>query len=503
MDSFLEKDPSLQEIAQLAAIDSPFYCKTFFPQTFRQAIPAFHHRIWDLLDDPSKRYVNIQVFRDGAKTSILRAYSSKRIAYGISRTVLSIGKSEEHAVRSVKWLKHNVEHNQRWTATYGLKKGSKWSDTEIEIIHATLQHAITVIALGVTGSTRGVNVDDYRPDLILGDDILDEENTATPEQRKKISELFYGAIKESLAPQSESPDAKLVFLQTPLNRDDPSTLALNDPQWASARFGCWTPETENLPIDYQVSAWEERYATEVLRNEKLAAITRNQLSIWTREKECKLINPETSAFKSEWLQYYDEIPLCSVVIMAIDPVPPPSATQVAQNFQKKDFEALVILGLFRGNYYLLDYALNRGHDPSWTIAKFFELAIRFRPRETIVESVAYQRTLGWILRQAMIQRSQFFTIVEQDDKRSKYDKIVDGLNGISSNQRLYVRREHHEFISQFTDYPQVSNDDLIEAVAVALNHLSGHNIIEGEYEALLEEEKDLEPLKYNVEALAP
>ena len=464
--------PTLDEILELGAVDSTFFSQTFFAKTCRQKSPVFHGQIWSMLDSKA-RMVNLQVFRGGAKTSILRMYTAKRIAYGLAHTILYIGKSEGHAARSINWLRTQVERNVNYSHVFGLRPGKKWQDTEAEIWHGTDEYPIWIMGMGITGSVRGINRDDFRPDLIVVDDVIDEENAATSEQREKINNLIYGAIKESLAPASEAPDAKLAMLQTPLNKEDASTMALTDPEWKSAVFGCFTPETRDLPVDEQQSAWPERWSSETLREEKKMHIQRNRLSLWLREKECKIVSPETAAFDANWLQYYEMKPEFMTTMIAIDPVPPPSELQISKGLRGKDYEAIAVVGRYGPSYFLLEYSTNRGHNPEWTIAEFFRLALKWRPLRVLVESVAYQRTLAWLLRRAMQTQRRFFVVKEVTDKRRKYDRIVDSLNGIAANGQLFVRHEHSEFISQFRSYPDVVHDDLLEAVAVAVAELSG------------------------------
>lgn len=460
----------LAEFLKLCAVDSDLFARAFFGRTVRQDSAPFHKDIWNLLEGPA-RYVNIQVFRGGAKTSTCRLYAAKRIAYGLAHTVLYIGKSEGHAARSVGWLRRQIETNREFVSCFGLRPGKKWQDTEAEIWHETDSYPISIMAMGITGSVRGINQDDYRPDLIIVDDVIDEENAATPEQRQKTSNLIYGALKESLTPATEAPDAKMVMLQTPLNKEDASTLALQDPEWRSAVFGCWTRETADLPLELQESSWASRFPSKTLRDEKRAAIQRNNLSVFLREKECRITSPETSAFKEDWLKYYDLAPEQMRVVIVIDPVPPPSEIQIAKGLHKKDFEAFAVVGAFRGKYYLLEYALHRGHEPNWTVVEFFRLCAKWRPFKVFVESTAYQRTLAWLIRQAMETRRQYYVVEEFDDRRSKFDKIVQGLQGPAANGALHVRAEHTDFISQFRQYPDVNHDDLIETVAIAVSKL--------------------------------
>ncbi len=480
---------TLSEAVQLGAVDSIFFNQLWFPKTFRQAPALYHPAIYDILNNPSNRYINIQVCRDGAKTTILRAYSAKRIAYGLSHTILYVAINETKAIQSVGWLKHQIETNKQFCQAFGLSMGKPWTDVHICVLRRVpnargevVEDKVHVIAFGAQGGVRGVNLDDYRPDLIIVDDVMDDENSATTEQRDKIKNRVLGAIKESLAPRSEMPDAKLVLLNTPQDFEDLSEDAKKDQQFVSASFGCWTKDTEDLAIEEQESAWPARYPSVELRAEKVAALARNKYSIFAREKECKLVVAEENAFRTDWLQFFGvgeakpEPPRHEMWIeIAIDPVPPPTKTQLEQGLKKKDYEAFAVVGRWRGDYYLLESVYNRGHEPNWTVNTFFDLCQRWSPRKVIVEAVAYQATLAWLLRKGMQKTGRYWAIQEFKDKRSKYKRIVDGLSSVASEAHLYVRRSQTMFISQFSHYPgknpQGQFDDVLESVAVATGSL--------------------------------
>ena len=475
---------NLEEIIQLGAVDPIFYNQVWFPKTFRQAPALFHPEIYRILEHPSNRYVNIQVMRDGAKTTILRAYAAKRISYGLSRTILYVAQNETKAKQSVAWIKHQVETNTKWAQAFNLSKGKPWSEEHICILHGVEQHSVHVLAFGVTGGLRGINLDDWRPDLIVIDDAISDENAATVEQRDKIKNIVFGAVKESLARRSEVPDAKLVILNTPLDFDDLSETAKKDAQFVSASFGCWTKETAQLDIDEQESSWPAAYPSEELRNEKRFAVARNKYSIFAREKECNLLIPEECAFRADWLQFFgepgDPQPEPDMdeawVEMAIDPVPPPSDKQIEEGLKKKDYESIAVACRWKGKYFLLDQVRNRGHDPTWTIQTVFAMAMRWRVRKIIVEAVAYQKVLEWLLREAMRKTGRYWLIEPFVDKRRKFNRITDGITGPASEGAFFVRRSHTAFITQFIHYggknPDGQHDDDLESAAVVLLSLS-------------------------------
>lgn len=469
---------SLEEIIRLGAIDAQVFENYFFPDTARVAPATFHPEMNALLDGPD-RFCNMEVFRGGAKTTKFRMYAMKRIVYGISKTIVVVGKNQDHALRTNLWIKGQVEKNKRLGQAFKLQKGSKWQDAEFQIYNPVADTRTWVVALGITGSVRGVNLDDYRPDLILVDDVLDEDNASTPEQRLKTEKLVLGALKYSLISRMEAPFAKMVILQTPIDAEDISQQAKRDPMWKSVTYGCWTPETKDLPLSQRESSWPALFPSEDLRKEKEAAIAKNRLSIFSREMECTLVTPETNAFREEWLQFYghgEPEPKPEWfemwVELVIDPVPPPSETQIKKGLVGKDYEAITAVGKKDGKYYLLETTFNRGHDPSWTIAEFFRMADKWRPKKVIVESVAYQRVLAWLLKKAMQTAGRFWMVEEFTDKRSKYNKILDGIKGVASNKQLFIdRKTHSEFVTQYVGYPNIPHDDVLESVAIGLMSL--------------------------------
>lgn len=446
----------IKELVQLCAVDTLLFEKTFFPKTFRQEFAPFHRVMTKALDAPQIPFVDFACFRGSAKTTHLRAFSAKRIAFGISRTILYVSAAQNHSISSLDWIKKQIELNAPFAKTFGLKKGRVWNAEKSEIIHEIEGCSIWILALGITGQTRGINLDDYRPDLIIVDDPCDEENTNTPEQRAKISNLFFGSLQNSLAPVSECPDAKMVLAQTMLHPDDLVNLCIRDSQWKDFTFSCFDEEGH--------SAWPARWTTEELNEKKKGFISRNQLSLWTREMECRIVGSELSDFKAEWLQFYRTLPENLVVYIGIDPASSEAKTA--------DQQVISVIGFAEGKVYLLEYIAARGRNPEETASDFFRLVLKWRPLAAAVESIAYQRVLAWYLRKEMHKHNIFVPIVEVQDKRKKRDRIRQGFAGLASQGRFFVREEHTEFIQQFVDYPNVKHDDILDGTEIAMQAAS-------------------------------
>lgn len=468
-----ESELSIEEAVKLAAVSPDFYNHFFFPKAFRQPSAPFHKDVWDAMLDPKARYVALKMYRDSAKTTNVRAYISNRIAFGVSRTILLIGLSEEAAVKSLDWIKRAVQWNTLWTSAFGLEKGEPWSNTQLCIRHTILGHEIRILAMGITGSTRGVNIDDYRPDLIMVDDVLDEENSATPESRRKMKELLAG-LRHSLAPASDSPEAKFIMLQTPIAENDAIEEAMKDPQFRCVEVSCYTPSMD--------SSWPARWPKAVLDADKEAHIQRNQLSLWMREKEVRIVSTETAAWRADWLQYWVILPEPLKHYMGIDPTPPPRDGPQAKNLERLDDAVVMDIGLYKGEVHLIEYYCSKSPNPDDLINKIFEFYLRYRPMVVSLETTLFQRTLKFYLEREMRRRQLFMRLNPVEDRRKKTTRILQAISARASNRTIHVHATHTGFIEQFTCYPVVNHDDILDAFSIALSGINpSAEFIEGEF----------------------
>ena len=456
-----------EQAAEIGATSLTGFGRLFFPRTFRQESPPFHEDMGRALFSPA-RFNAFEVFRDGAKTTLLRVYKSQRISYGLSRTIMYVSVSQPHSMMSVRWLRRHVEFNKRWSMTFGLQKGIKWTDEHCEIIHRNMPLnadgspvIITVLAMGITGQVRGFNPDDFRPDLIILDDVLNEENTATPPQREKTENLIFGAVLNSLAPASEAPLAKAVFLQTPLNKEDAIEKCMKDPEWNPVRYGI-LEYSDKHPEG--VSRWESRYPTDTVLKSKAAHIARSQYRLWMREKECQLVSGEEKALDISKWRFFDVLPENLDVVISLDPA--------SSDSPKADEFAITGIGFKGLDVYVLDYTASKAVMPDKAANDTFNLILLYHPRKIVVEAVSYQRIMAWYLEQEMIRR-RIFVAVEalQVKKMSNADRIMQTIPGLAAFGHFHCRPHHTKLLKQADDYdPQIKDiaDDILTAIANAI-----------------------------------
>jgi len=436
-----------------------------------------HAEIWDALENPAFRLLALKCFRGSAKTTLIRAFASKRIAYAISRTVLFVSAGQKHSIASLDWLKMEIEHNTLWAQTFGLEPSTPWTGEDIKIWHAIEKCHIRVIALGMTAQLRGFNFMGHRPDLILPDDPGGDENMGNLEQIEKNTDLFYAALVPSLAPESEVPSAKLVLAQTPIGPDDLIERACKSRVWHSLAFGCFDEAGE--------SRWPARWSTEVLKEMKQSYADLNKMSVWMREYECVISSPETTRFRESWLRYYQTPPTEGRTYIAIDPATPdPGLSLNSRKMKARDFQALAVIRFWCGNHYLLDYDQAKGEAPDEFIAKVFTKVRQWNAQAIGVETIAYQKTLKWLLEKAMEKHRLFVPVFGLEDRRRKGDRITQTIGEAASSGHLFVHKDQVDFISNFVAYPNVKHDDLLDAVSMAIFGAGRYSNAEGPAKSL-------------------
>jgi len=139
------------------------------------------------------------------------------------------------------------------------------------------------------------------------------------------------------------------------------------------------------------------------------------------------------------------------------------------------------------NYYLQESRRSRGETPDWTIANVFELALKFRVMTIVVESVAYQRTLKWLIEKEMARRRIYFSVVPFVGG-NKYARIRSVFSSQAPFGHIFVKPDETPFISQFETYPSSDHDDELDCGSIALSALINPYAAGGDDTALSEPE---------------
>ena len=120
------------------------------------------------------------------------------------------------------------------------------------------------------------------------------------------------------------------------------------------------------------------------------------------------------------------------------------------------------------------------------ITELFTMARKWKIKLCGFETVLFQRVLAFFFKKEMKEQRFWLTLNEVEDRRNKKVRIVQDISGPANAGDVFIKAEHHEFIAQFIEFPDVNHDDILDAFSIAIQTLTKYNIlddyIEGEFE---------------------
>jgi hypothetical protein len=127
-------------------------------------------------------------------------WTTKEVYKNPNIRILETSNTVSQAASFLREQTNHIERGERLNEVMGnIKpdKPEKWTDTEIIVKRESKRKDPTIAAIGVGGATLG-----KRADIGILDDILDLENTRTPEQREKIKFWVDNAFRPFIEPKT-------------------------------------------------------------------------------------------------------------------------------------------------------------------------------------------------------------------------------------------------------------------------------------------------------------
>ncbi|MDR2185445.1 MAG: hypothetical protein LBO80_07255, partial [Treponema sp.] len=182
------------------------------------------------------------------------AYVLWSIVTGKTRYALLIGASADAARENLINIKLELEENELLVEDFGDQKGKVWRDDRIELLNGSC-----IQAKGSGASMRGTRFRQYRPDLIVLDDVLKDDAVESPSQRDKISRWLKRVVFNL------GKTAFIIWVNTIFHSDDPISRLIDEVEagtlkrWIAVRLSCFRPDGTPLwPEYWSAGALEEK-----------------------------------------------------------------------------------------------------------------------------------------------------------------------------------------------------------------------------------------------------
>lgn len=441
----------------------------FFHMYFHHYITAttapFQREIFQLSEDQKVKNMVIIAFRGSGKSTIINLSYPLWAILGKQKKkfVLLVGQTQHQARQHLKNIKREMESNELLQKDLGpFKEDDEWSTSSLLIP----KHDARIMAVSMEQSVRGIRHNQYRPDLIICDDIEDLSSVKTAEGRNKT----YDWLTSEVIPAGDQ-STRLVMIGNLLHEDS-VIMRMKEKirkREMSGKYKAYPVVQNKKPL------WIGKYKNmQAIKTEEKRV--GNPIA-WEREFMLRIIPDDGQVVHKEWIQYYDNLPQpnnadtdkgsitftrCAIgVDLAI------SQKQTA------DYTAMVPANIYLiGNksfIYILPEIVNRKMDfsTSQETLKNLAKAIYESPESVYmyIEGVGYQ--------QAFIQevKNQGYEAIDVQPRGDKRSRLSASSHYIKTGKVLFPKRGCERLIEQMTGFGVEKHDDMVDAFTTLVNEV--------------------------------
>lgn len=433
-----------------------FIARPYFPLE----TPPFHKEILDLISDKNNRRIGVIAPRGHAKsTTVDMTYPLWAGCFEQEEFIVIISDTYTQAAEFINALKDEFENNPKIKWLFGNMKGDDWQDGEF-----VLSNGIKYAAKGSGMKIRGIRHRHTRPTLMIFDDIENDENIKSAEQRQKLYHWFTKAAIPALAR-----GGRAVVIGTILHFDSLVNKVMKQQDifksWQTRVFYAITTEEDGT----ERALWPEHRSLEKLRamrddpgdQDFIGSIT------FAQEYQHKPFSEEDAIIQPDWIKECEpsQVPdkhTRLARVLTIDPA--------ASERQTADFTAMIVADLYTdGNVYIRAIR-NQRTSPSMTADTVRELDEIYKPQVIGIEKGA----LGLVFRDLL----EGLPVIGLEPDKDKVRRLL-AVSRFFEAGRVYTVKNIQNgqaFREQLIEFPKGTHDDMVDAAAYAVRLL----FVEGE-----------------------
>lgn len=409
---------------------------------------AFHREIYQLALTHLR--VAFAAPREHAKSTVVSLFLVLYfICHKLRRFIVVISDTQAQAALLLGAVKAELEGNDDLRADFGaLDNQDKWG--EYDFVTTT---GIRLVARGAGQSLRGLRQRQYRPDMVICDDLEDDEKVDNPQIREKLENWFKRVVLNL------GKRCQVFVIGTILHYDsllshllDPEKYSKFHKRLLMAVDDDWDPDSVLWPGMWPVEALKAK-------EEDIGAVDFDQ------EYRNRPLNKLTQEFQEEWFVQHaytlDEIrDVVMLKIMGVDPA-------ISQK-EKADFFGKCTIGIGpRGHIFVL--RAEQKKIPFNEQVKF--LCERYddeRPEMIGIESVAYQRALKQRLDEVSRETRRYIPVKEVEAKGEKFTRIKTMAPLVENGTIRFRMDDSQKVLRSQLLFLGKTKDDVADALEIAV-----------------------------------
>ena len=449
----IRKDPKFKR--ELARRSHYWFFIIYLSDYVKYKTAAFQKKMFFLTENEKIRSAVITAFRGSAKSTIMSlSYPIWAMVTEKNKHIVILSQTQQLCKLILSNIRKELEENELLIKDFGSFRevADQWSQNTLLI--PAYNCRITCISCGE--SMRGIRHRQYRPDLIICDDVEDLQSVRTKEGRDKT----YSWLTREVIPAGDK-NTKIIIIGNKLHED--GLMMRLKKAIIDGNFSAVYREYPFLDEPGRC-LWHEKYPNQAAIDKLRESI--GSESSWQREYLLKIIPEDDAVILRDWITYYDILPEDDknfrYIATGID-------LAISQN-ESADYTAMVPARIYEYGenlkIFILPYPVNKRLTFPKTVEAAKELSTSLgdgQPTKLFIEDVAYQKAVV----QELVRQgypAEGVKVMGQD----KRQRLTCTTPLIKSGKILFPKKGCEELIGQLVGFGYEKHDDLADAFAILI-----------------------------------
>lgn len=464
------------------------YLRHHFPLDPSQMHEDLFVDLQEAIDNGEKDYLVRAAPRGNAKSTIVSlALVIWCAVYKKKHYILTLSDTSDQAEDFLQNVKNEFEENELLIEDFGELEGLVWTNSNL-----ILANDVRIQALGSGKRVRGRKYRQYRPDLIICDDLENDENIQSPDQRKKLASWYFKALSKAA-----SDTADIIFIGTIIHYDSLLSNLLKNPVYSSKKYQAiihWSEsplwdEWERIITDLE-NPNRVADAKAFFEGHKLEMITGTQVlwpqkedyynlmiqrivdgpAAFSSEKQNEPLSDDERRFHPDWIRYYDDLEIEGKELFVVGFVDP----SLGKN--GGDYSSICTIGEDSNHIiYILDCDIAKRH-PDIIIGDVYNKQLIYHYKIFGVEVNQFQEYFKDSMAEKVADKGVELPlkgIRQHSDKTLR----IQSLQPDVKNGRVRFKRDQQKLVEQLINFPNADHDDGPDSLEGAIGLLGKRSAI--------------------------
>jgi hypothetical protein len=474
--------------------------EVFFPHYCYRPFGVAHDPIFEILDNDEIKLGLIVCPRGWGKTTLTGlVFPAKKILFKDLHYIVYISSTASKAIKDVQTLANELTTNEQIKKLFGNVKGVRWAEGEGQLIINIQGHEICIEAKGAGHQIRGIKFREFRPELILIDDLEDPEQVRNEERRKTLKNWLFADVLNSV----DLEKTRIVMMGTVLHEDSLIQNILDEEKWKENLDELTSSDAEINALlmaekftsvrieacdDKLEATWPSFMSTAKIKAKAEAYTRRGLLDVFFREMRNLVIPSQGAAFDSSMFKRYSEDFSYRQGVESIVIVDPAKTL----NFNSAD-SAIVGVGFDHDKSRVLVQDCRNGKlQPDVIYKEACDMADRLHTLNIAIEVTSLNMFITYPFRAYIATRQKPYQLIELTAKGDKLMRIralvpFYRMGRYWHNENLAVRGPVE---TQLMVFPNGKLVDVIDALAYSISAFDlGNRLFSADTKDLTEDER--------------